>query len=114
MEYYAFTDNETCADFFHAAMEELDEEHLTKSLSIKVSTNNYHYYAFNADGDLHVIVRTKNAVNAYFLSVCGFFSPISLSLDTNRNIVFITRLLSSPTLESRQLFCEFKCYAFEI
>lgn len=62
MDYYAFTDNETCADFFQAAMEELDEAHLKKTFSIQTTMNNYCYYAFNADGDFHVIVRVDNTM----------------------------------------------------
>lgn len=62
IEYYAFADNETCEDFFSYTMEEFDEEFTTKSFSSKITLNNYKYYAFNADGEFHMIVRVDNTM----------------------------------------------------
>lgn len=62
MDYYAFSDNETCKDFFYYNKEELDEEFSVKSISSTITMNNYNYYAFNADGDFHMIVRVDNTL----------------------------------------------------
>ena len=62
MDYYAFADDETCADFFYVIMEEFDEEFSSKSFSSKITMNNYNYYAFNADGDFHMLARVDNTL----------------------------------------------------
>ena len=62
MEYYAFNDSESCADCFYFNKEEFDEEFSVKSFSSEITLNTYNYYAFNADGDFHMIARVDNTL----------------------------------------------------
>ena len=62
MEFYVLVDNETCEDIFDQEMKTFDDEHSVKTLSVKHSTNNYNYYAFNSDGDFHMIARIDNTM----------------------------------------------------
>lgn len=62
IEFYELVDNETGAGVFYNNREIFDNEHSVKMMSLSLSSNNYDYYAFNADGQFYMIARIDNTV----------------------------------------------------
>ena len=62
IEFYVLTDNDTGEGVFYNNQNLFDEEHSAKTISSEVSSGNYNYYAFNADGNFHMIVRVDNTM----------------------------------------------------
>jgi len=62
IEFYVLTDNDTGESVFYNNQNLFDDEHPTKTMSSEVSSGNYNYYAFNADGNFHMIARVDNTM----------------------------------------------------
>ena len=62
LEFYELNDSETGEGVFYNNQNIFDEEHNVKTASKEISIDNYNYYAFNADGDFHMIARIDNTM----------------------------------------------------
>lgn len=62
LEFYELNDSETGEGVFYNNQNIFDAEHSVKTASKEISSGNYNYYAFNADGDFHLIARVDNTM----------------------------------------------------
>ncbi len=62
IEFYVLTDNDTGEGVFYNNKQLFDDEHSVKTMSSEFTTGNYNYYAFNADGNFHMIARVDNTM----------------------------------------------------
>ncbi len=62
IEFYVLTDNDTGEGVFNNNRQLFDDEHSVKTMSSEITSGNYNYYAFNADGDFHMIARVDNTI----------------------------------------------------
>ena len=62
IEFLELVDSETGKGVFNGNKAVSEDEHSVKSLILEVSSSNYNYYAFNADGEFHMIARIDNTM----------------------------------------------------
>lgn len=62
IEFYELIDSETGEGVFYNNKQLFTDEHSVKSMSSEVTSGNYDYYAFNADGNFHMIARVDNTM----------------------------------------------------
>jgi len=62
IEFYEFKDSETGEAFFNNIKDYFDEEHSSKTMSLKLALGSYNYYSFTAGGNFHIIVRIENTI----------------------------------------------------
>ena len=62
IEFYVLKDNDTGEGVFYNNKELFEDEHSSKTLSSEFASDNYDYYAFNADGNFHMIARVDNTM----------------------------------------------------
>lgn len=62
IEFYVLTDADTGEGVFYNNRQLFDDDHSVKTLSSEVSSDNANYYAFNADGNFHMISRVDNTM----------------------------------------------------
>ena len=62
IEFYELIDSETGEGVFYNNKQLFTDEHSVKSMSSEVTSGNYDYYAFNANGNFHMIARVDNTM----------------------------------------------------
>ena len=62
IDFYKLTDNNTAIGVFSNNKQIFDDEHSSKTFSTSVSSGNYDYYAFNAEGYFHMIARVDDTM----------------------------------------------------
>lgn len=62
IEYYAYEDSNDAQNVFHSNYNSFDEEYPTKTLSTRVNTNRYNYFAFTSGGEFVVVARIENTL----------------------------------------------------
>ena len=62
MEFYQLTDEATAQALFFSGKNVFEEEHRTQSVSVSLTMPHYNYYAFNAEGDFHLIARVADTM----------------------------------------------------
>lgn len=62
IEFWEFMDLSTAEGTFDEIMEELDDRHSTKTMSVSMNAANYSSYSFIADGNYYVIFRIENTM----------------------------------------------------
>ncbi len=62
IEFYQLVDNETGEAVFYNIKSIFDDEHSIKIMSTQISSGNYNYYAFTADGNFHMIARIDSTM----------------------------------------------------
>lgn len=62
LEFYKLTDSETGEGVFYNNKQLFTDEHAVQTLSNEVTLGNYNYYAFNADGNFHMIARIEDTM----------------------------------------------------
>ncbi len=62
VEFYILKDSETGESVFYYNKEVLDDKYSTTSFSTEINFNNYNYYAFNADGEFHLVARIDDTM----------------------------------------------------
>ncbi len=62
IEFYELTDSETGEGVFYNNKQLFTDEHSVTTMSSEVTSGNYDYYAFNADGNFHMIARVDNTM----------------------------------------------------
>ena len=62
IEFYEFSDSETGEAVFYNNKQIFEDEHSFKTMSSETASGNYNYFAFNADGNFHMISRIDNTM----------------------------------------------------
>lgn len=62
IEFFELTDSETGEGVFYNNKQIFTDEHSVQTMSSEVTSGNYNYYAFNADGNFHMIARIDNTM----------------------------------------------------
>ena len=61
-EFYELVDSDTGEGVFYNNKQLFEDEHSVTTMSSEVTSGNYNYYAFNADGNFHMIARVDNTM----------------------------------------------------
>ena len=62
IEFYELIDSETGEGVFYNNKKLFTDEHSVTTMSSEVTSGNYNYFAFNADGNFHMIARVDNTM----------------------------------------------------
>ena len=62
IEFYELVDSDTGEGVFYNNKQLFEDEHSVTTMSSEVTSGNYNYYAFNADGNFHMIARVDNTM----------------------------------------------------
>lgn len=62
IEFYVLTDTDTGEGVFYNNKQLFDDDHSAKMLSSEITSKEHNYYAFNADGNFHMIARVDNTM----------------------------------------------------
>ena len=60
IEFFELIDSETGEDVFNNNKQIFNDKNSVRTNTTEITSSNYNYYAFNADGDFHMIARIEN------------------------------------------------------
>ena len=62
IEFWELTDTETGEEMFYRIKNSFNDKQSVRSMLSEVFSDNYNYYAFNADGNFHMVARIDNTI----------------------------------------------------